>query len=267
MLAEGYRGRGDGLREKYLPLAVKPTPEDHRCIEERHLDHKVTGMYGVEGMRCKHGMPRAFIQFPVAGRISSGMIRLTCPHLVKAIDEWEAVGAIESFNTELEQSEELRINFQETNEAHRALRNDAVTDVERQAIAKKLGDVGARNLLDSGLIGISQGRVNDVKCLHAHTADQLLRGNNVIGELALKKLHERGVDPAGCDACQQQCDLSIDRKDAQWWYTPAKNKQRLRQRKQRRKVFKEQIRGKKALEQQRTQYVCEQARKDQQQHP
>jgi hypothetical protein len=32
-----------------------------------------------------------------------------------------------------------------------------------------------------------------VKCLHAHIADHLVRGDNLIGEKALEKLTERGM--------------------------------------------------------------------------
>ena len=34
-------------------------------------------------------------------RVSSGMLRLSCPHLVKAIDEMEAQNGIEEMNTQL----------------------------------------------------------------------------------------------------------------------------------------------------------------------
>ena len=249
MCMDAFEDRGKELRKHYLPSSVAPTVEDRRCIEERHLDHRVTGMYAVDSSRCKHGVPRAFMQFPVAGRISSGMIRLTCPYLVKAIDEWEADGAIESFNSLLEGRGDLRDNFDATNKAHAQLRSASVTPLEREVIDRKLGKEGAAHLMGSGIIGISLGRNRDVKCLHAHTADFLLRGDNDIGRLALQGLEsERGVDPNGCDSCFQQCNLQTRREDADWWYVPAKNKQRLRQKKNRRREFKAFIRGKRQRE-------------------
>jgi len=246
-LTTAFGDRGDVLIESFLDNSVAPTPDDQRCIEERHLEHKVTGMYAVEGSRCRHGVPRAFMQFPVAGKISSGMVRLTCPHLVKAIDEWEADGAIDDFNARLEEDGAMRDNFAATNAAHKELRNhpSAISAAERGVIMAKLGDEVGSNLINSGIIGISPGRVRDVKCLHAHTADELLRGKNDIGRMALEGLRERGVDPTGCDACQQQCNLQLDKGDAGWWYMPAKNKQRLRAKKERRKVFKASLRDKK----------------------
>jgi len=229
----------------FLKTSTAPTEEQQKIIEERHLNHSVTGIYAVESSLCKHGKPRAFIQYPVGGRISSGMIRLTCPHLVKAIDEWEADGAIDKFNkllekdTVLDTGKTLRENFNEINMIHQNLRQLATTCEERELMDNKLGKVGAENLMNSGIIGISQGKLDDVKCLHAHTADELLRGENEIGKLVLKGLQEeRNIDPKGCDECQQQCDLQIDKNNSEWWYTPAKNKQRLRQKKERRKTFK-----------------------------
>ena len=31
-------------------------------------------------------------------------------------------------------------------------------------------------MMDSGIIGVTIGKLDDAKCLHAHTADYLLRG-------------------------------------------------------------------------------------------
>ena len=43
-------------------------------------------------------------------------------------------------------------------------------------------------------------QVDDIKCIHAHVADTLLRGPecNAIGALALDLLERKGVDPRGC---------------------------------------------------------------------
>jgi hypothetical protein len=51
----------------------------------------------------------------------------------------------------------------------------------------------------------------------------------------------------GCDACQQQCNLQLDKGNAGWWYMPAKNKQRLRAKKERRKASKASLRDKRKV--------------------
>ena len=44
--------------------------------------------------------------------------------------------------------------------------------------------------------------------MHAHVADELLRGGNLIGQSALKELRDvYGIDSTGCDNCWQQCDI------------------------------------------------------------
>lgn len=93
-----------------------------------------------------------------------------------------------------------------------------------------------------------------MKCLHAHTADELLRGRNRIGKAVLDKLQSRGVDPSGCQGdfiilltlippspldCWQQCDLSVSPAEAKWWYTSEKSRSKLIQRKLNRKRQKE----------------------------
>ena len=140
------------------------------------------------------------MQYPVGGGVSSGMIRLSCPHLVKAVDEYERQGALEEFDAILADEvvgEKLRRNFLETNLAWREIRGKAVTEEERELMKKKLGEEGADHLMRSGIIGCTPGK-NQVKCLHAHIADNLVRGTNEIGQLALTKLEERGVDVKGC---------------------------------------------------------------------
>jgi len=233
-----------------LPTSKAPSSSDLQVIEERHLDHKVTGVYGVEAGLCKYNIPRAFIQYPCGGRISSGMIRLSCPHLVKEIDLFEKDGGIEYMNSILNQDESLQNNFIDINKKHAEIRYAATTNEERELMNTKLGLDGASNLLKSGIIGVTPTKVDDIKCIHAQVADFLLRGNNEIGRKSLEYLEkERGVDIRGCNTCSQQCNLSIKpNKESQHWYMPAKNKQRLRASKERRKQHKAAVAAKRERE-------------------
>lgn len=84
-----------------------PTVEDLRCIEERQLRHKAGDVVAVSPP-CRHGFPQAFAFHPVGYKISSGLFRLSCPLLVKAIDKLEEDGGLEDVNDQLEVDAELR---------------------------------------------------------------------------------------------------------------------------------------------------------------
>jgi hypothetical protein len=102
-------------------------------------------------------------------KMSSGMIRLSCPHLVKEIDQFEADGGIDIFNKALAagtSDSSLAANFRETNLVHRTLRAAAVTPVEKELMTTKLGEENAKQLMSSGIIGITFDKVDDVKCLY-----------------------------------------------------------------------------------------------------
>lgn len=219
-----------------LLQAEIPSPSFRETIESRQLAvSKVTGLFAITKNKCKHGYPQAFVQYPIGGGISSGMIRLSCPHLVKQVDTYENNGGIEYFNAILrdndnEQGKILRNNFKDINLSWQRIRTKAINEKELDLLKKTVGEEKSSNLINSGIIGITLNKLDDVKCLHAHIADTLIRGEscNKIGSMALKKLEENGVDVRGCDNCFQQCDLSHIRTDDSYYYLPNKNKQKLR---------------------------------------
>ena len=63
---------------------------------------------------------------------------------------------------------------------------------DREYMDEKLGIEGTKFLMDSGIIGCTIGKLQ-VKCLHAHIGDHLMRGTNEIGKEALAKLETRGM--------------------------------------------------------------------------
>lgn len=226
---------------KLLPNCTVPNDASLRCISERQLDHGVSDIFGVDKINCRHGHPRAFVQYPVGVKaMSSGMLRLSCPYLVKAVDEFENDGGIEEVNKELASNTTLQSAFLDINKAWANIRNTSTSSSDRSKIKAVLGVETEEQLMNSGIIGITLDKVDDVKCLHAHIADAILRGEekNVIGSLALKLLQERkGVSPLGCVDCREQCDSTVPKKQG-WWYTPAKNKQKLRTTKIRRTLLR-----------------------------
>ena len=98
------------------------------------------------------------------------------------------------------------------------------------------------HILASGIAGQSPGK-SDVKCLHAQAADYLCRGGaNRIGALVLEGLAARGVDPTGDESCCNQCDLRTPPDEARssgWWYSPKKNKWKLRKTAERRHLMRQ----------------------------
>lgn len=211
--------------DKYFPEAEVASEEDRLCIEERQHFGPVPRELLVDRKRCRYGFPQAMVLRPVnpQGKLSSGSLRLTCPHLVKAIDECEATGGIDEFNQELRSNVAWQEDFRRTNEVWRAARSAMMDSKDLEHARNALGDQ-AQVFLESGIIGVALGKVHDVKCLHAHLADHLVRGQNAIGAHVKAKLLDRGVALDGNSECWQQCDRKCDAKLASWWYVPMKNK-------------------------------------------
>jgi hypothetical protein len=189
--------------QKLLPRSTIPTTIDKNVIERRQLVYPVKRILAVEASKCKHGFPRAFVQYPIDGeRSSSGQLRLSCPHLVKAVDEYEiAGGGIKFFNDlmAMPENEQLRENFVATNYRWKAIREASISAREEEVICEKLGQHGKDQFMNSGIIGITLEKTDDVKCLHAHVADELVRGDNKIGQQTLEILDQRGINARGCD--------------------------------------------------------------------
>lgn len=296
-------------------LAVETASRDDvRVLQERQLGHSVTNCAAVGKVRCKHGHPQAFMWDPMLPRVTyirgrkpskhfdTGLFRLSCPYLVKALDEWEAEGAVEQLNNEVRHDLTLQVAAGTADasapeatlsgnglakgsvlgvggalprtaalgslplasrlreaalEAQRAEGRipDVVTttmleDAHRGHAAARRLVVGDRisawkargglvapgsppldDLLATGISGQSLHKI-DVKCLHAQLADYLCRDrHNEIGARIVRVLEHRGVQVEGCDACANQCSLATPIEEASengWWYTPSKNKWKLR---------------------------------------
>jgi hypothetical protein len=192
--------------KKYLVRSVEPAPADLECISGRQLGSPVPGAFAVDRDKCRYGYSRAFVRLPVSDvtdECNSGMIRLSCPHLVKEIDLFEKNGGIEKINSVLnnESSEfgrMLKSNFLDINASWKQIRNDVSVDSDKAKALNYLGSEQYRHFFSSGFIGITETKVNDVKCLHAHLADYLLRGNNLIGQWVHDELDKKNVSVSGC---------------------------------------------------------------------
>lgn len=257
-------------------LSVEPPSDsDLSVVVERQLGYtgNVTD-YNVfkVGCRCRHGYPQAFAFDPLSrstpahhrnplrrAPVDSGLFRLSCPWLVKAIDEWEAKGAVIELNEAVAQDDELREGLAAAHRGHAAARTELVGDqlepfiAEDQRRARELlPEVGiektlaerralVERVMQSGIAGQNLKK-EDVKCLHAQMADHLCRGRaNPIGTLIEHGLEARGVQIDGSDECRFQCESALGEtaEESGWLYRPAKNKQRLSKKKEGRKILRD----------------------------
>lgn len=211
-----------------LRTSENPTEADLISIQDRQLGHDLTNIFAVEKERCSYGFTRAFVVFVVVycfealyyfqsqlvPDLQSGMLRLSCPHLVKSLDRFEfELKGIETINATLSsaarnksestlvksEGQILRENFREINSAWKLIREKFLTETVVGKLYTFLGTTAADAFINSGIIGISPDKIDDVKCLHAHVADYLVRGDNLIGQWALKEMEEKyDVNPKGC---------------------------------------------------------------------
>ena len=244
-----------------------PSEDDLEVLEKRQLGHKVSSVVGC-GARCKHGFPQAFAYDPISrapwvvngivlprkSKLESGLFRLSCPLLVKAIDEWEAEGAVQKLNDEIRASADVEVDPSEGAPQSLAARLDAAhhghAEARQELIGPRLPQVleeanaagedqrrVVEMVLRSGIAGQTRSKI-DIKCVHAQLADHLCRSesNELAAEL-VRRLETRGVAVRGDDVCCSQCDLAVPERVARdtWWYEPSKNKWKLRKRQHRRR--------------------------------
>ena len=232
---------------------------------------------GGVGRRCRHGFPQAFA-FDVPdtwnsnGAVNSGLCRLSCPLLVRAVDEREAQAGVKKMNAELAERTEWRAAFRATNSAVAAMRRELLAMDAGAYAAAMSSDKAAQwsRTLDSGLAGVTPSKDGDVKCIHALLSDYLCRADAVraegraeaeagagaggssgssgssgdpslaLGETVLARLRAEGVEVDGSATCHEQCDPHSNAEV----YVPVKNKQKLWMRRQRRLEQKREKRAK-----------------------
>ena len=185
--------------------------------------------------------------------LDSGLFRLSCPLLVKAADEWEAEGAVVNLNAEVSRSPPLAAALDGVNRDH--------ANARRVLLGPRLAELMAESppldpsraamidrVMASGVAGQTPTKP-DVKCVHAQLAHRLCVGGAdraaaadgaPLGDHLLETLRQRGVSVDGDTGCANQCSLAKpadDARDAGFWYTPAKNRWKLRTRQMRRKAL------------------------------
>lgn len=213
---------------------------DADVVEERHLYIRQKGhnwdlantAVGA-GTRCRHGWPQAVMHDPLRKPGTIGdVVRLTCPLLAEAIDAYEKGGAIARYNERLAEDKAWAEDMYNTNDAQRVLREQLCEGRPRRMgrASEVMGAEKVRVIMGTGLTAM---RLNstDVKCLHAHVADELVRGGNAIGQQVLQDLKADGVSVCGTAECCDHCNVSKPLTEARWTFKGTKKKLSRRVRK------------------------------------
>ena len=123
--------------------------EDVKVISERQLENSVFDVIGTEAGKCRYGHPRAFVRQPIsASTINSGFFRLSCPHLVKAVDKLEetpivdhtVTNGIAKVNAMLGNNSKLSQNFDDINRSHSYIRKTLLRDDSNYHLLKNTLD-------------------------------------------------------------------------------------------------------------------------------
>ncbi len=177
------------------------TPEDFQVITDQ-LEREPRGVLGI-ARRCIHAYPQVIVNRPVLTKMEAVMIFpttmwLTCPYLKKKVSKIESDGVISLFQTRIDEDEEFAALVKRDHEAHAKYRVSLMPKDVLQSLANNYPNEH-KVVVETGVGGVRSS--DGVKCLHAHFADYLVLGSNVIGaevnEMIGEKLH--------CDSCD--CSL------------------------------------------------------------
>ncbi len=131
--------------------------------------------------RCPYGYPQVILTHPLhrSGEefaVFPTLFWLSCPFLTAAVSRLESGGAVKRFEALLAADPDLAARYAAAHDAYRRERLSLLSPADRQF----LHQVNAIDRLETGIAGL--GNPQRVKCLHAHLAHFLARGENPIGE-------------------------------------------------------------------------------------
>ncbi|CAJ1932641.1 unnamed protein product [Cylindrotheca closterium] len=262
-----------------FPNTIPASDDDKRVLQHQtgQVGPSVAAIGVPAACQCQHGYPQVFLLNPLSPdqrRMNSGLLKLTCPLLVNAIDQLEDDGYIANFTSQVQANEEWKESCQARHETHAVARraillsraNDSNSSPSSSSsfdisiLQQKLGEKGSAAFLDSGIAGATVGKP-DVKCLHAWMGDYLfhIAGNDdkdsrghdhFLGEAIAAALQERNnISLSGTLDCHQYCNPDYFSITGGVTVPKARNKQRLKTQKEkdRRKRKKEREQAEAAL--------------------
>jgi hypothetical protein len=147
-----------GRRPKILSDYASPSTEHLKCLKERQFQ-SITPLLSTTG-KCRYGFPQVTVNPPVniENKMAfSGMIRLTCPHLVKEIDSLERDGGVTKFNEEIAPTTHAIEDFLEAHQVWNDIRLEAMSIEEVEYIHQRFGEK-AENFFATGFLGIQMGK-------------------------------------------------------------------------------------------------------------
>jgi len=188
------------------------------------------------------------------GRVNSGLVKLTCPLLVNAIDALEDEGMISALSKKMEEDEDWQRNARDIHGEHAQIRKKMIIgdgngngngQQQMDVLKERLGENGTNAFLNSGVAGSTLDSL-DVKCIHAWMGDYLFRfhdggepssasspspspSSSPLGKAICEGLAEKGVDLRGTVNCRVYCDPNSSLPSAP---PNPRNKQRLKSRKE-----------------------------------
>ncbi len=202
-------GRGpDRETDPVRGAADQPTELDWRIVT-RQLGRRPRPFTRV-CRRCRYDYPQVILTEPLhrhgeRWEVFPTVFWLTCPLLHRAISRLEAEGHIRLYEERLRADRDFAAHMEQAHRdaaAHRVslVSEDLLMELEQERPRE------ARALAETGIAGIRSA--DGVKCLHAHYADFVGRGENLIGQEVHRRLIARGVPTAGDDTCWRFCSVA-----------------------------------------------------------
>eukprot|EP00238_Polyblepharides_amylifera_P003474 CAMPEP_0196575404 /NCGR_PEP_ID=MMETSP1081-20130531/4892_1 /TAXON_ID=36882 /ORGANISM="Pyramimonas amylifera, Strain CCMP720" /LENGTH=266 /DNA_ID=CAMNT_0041893697 /DNA_START=21 /DNA_END=821 /DNA_ORIENTATION=+ len=206
----------------------EPSEMDRETVEKGQLGHPCGQMIGVGG-RCRWGHPQALMFAPLgemrdqdstvkAVRADHGIFRLSCPMLQREVKQMEQSGELVQMQKKVNEDPALGARLKAAHASVPGLRERLIpqewvrrlNDPKLNFSQHKISEKAPMILFQTGLVGVTlnKGATNEVKCLHAHLGDFLMRGekSNPIGPLVVQLLEERGINSKGSETCWTECE-------------------------------------------------------------
>ena len=143
---------------RILGVKNEPTLQELECINERQF--KFFRPIAITTGICKYNFPQVLVQYPInikENTAVTGMIRLTCPHLVKEIDKYEREGGVERFNLEIQTNIKEQEDFLNAHQEWKKIKELSMTEEEVQFVHQRFKN-RADDFLSSGFLGITMGK-------------------------------------------------------------------------------------------------------------
>ena len=221
----------DSRKQPIFPGAIAIDTKDiSTCINQTEQTAPANALLGKPSKsKCKHGYTQVYSLDPMPSnkygmdRLNSGLIKLTCPLLVNAIDVMEDDKFMNEINAKLmidSEENELVTCMNDAHKVHAETRkelifgddnSDSIEESDNyKLLISKLGERGAKYFIEAGVAGANPlSKKVDVKCLHAWLGDYLMRSDTIaehpIGDMIVNELEKRGVDISGTEDCHAIC--------------------------------------------------------------